>query len=89
MAAARGRRRAVARHATHGRHLPHLSRALHRHYVPGTWIAHVTIAPRVRLDRTPRVLEAAYEILPLTGTLTRAALVDAGTGEVYPLPGML
>ncbi|MBL0887983.1 2'-5' RNA ligase family protein [Myceligenerans indicum] len=59
---------------------------LHRHYVPGVWSPHVTVAPRVRLDQTPLVLEAAYEILPLTGTLTRAALVDAGTGTVHPLP---
>lgn len=58
---------------------------LHMHYVPGTWIPHVTVAPRVRLDQTPLVLEAAYEILPLTGTLTHAALIDAGTGTVHPL----
>lgn len=58
---------------------------LHRHYVPGTWTPHVTVATRVRLDQTPLVLEAAYEIVPLTGTLTHAALVDAGTGTVHPL----
>ncbi|RPF20933.1 2'-5' RNA ligase family protein [Myceligenerans xiligouense] len=58
---------------------------LHRHYVPGDWTPHVTVATRVRLEQTPLVLEAAYEILPLTGTLTHAALVDAGTGTVHPL----
>ncbi len=58
---------------------------LHKHYVPGIWTPHVTLAPRVRLEQTPLVLEAAYEILPLTGMLTRAALVDAGTGTVHPL----
>jgi hypothetical protein len=58
---------------------------LHKHYVPGIWTPHVTGATRVRLEQTPLVLEAAYEILPLTGTLTRAALVDAGTGAVHPL----
>lgn len=58
---------------------------LHRHYVPGVWTPHVTLAPRVPLDRTRQVLAAAYEILPLTGSLTRAALVDAGTGAVHPL----
>lgn len=59
--------------------------ALHKHYVPGTWTPHVTVAPRVPLDQTPLVLAAAYEILPLTATLTQAALIDAGTGEVYAL----
>ncbi|MBE1875550.1 2'-5' RNA ligase family protein [Myceligenerans pegani] len=58
---------------------------LHMHYVPGVWTPHVTLAPRVRLEQTPLVLEAAYEILPLTGRLTHAALVDAGTGAVHPL----
>lgn len=59
--------------------------ALHKHYVPGTWTPHVTVATRVRLDQTPLVLAAAYEILPLRGTLARAALIDAGTGQVHPL----
>ena len=58
---------------------------LHKHYVPGRWTPHVTVATRVRLEQTPQVLEAAYEILPLTGTMTRAALVDAGTGAMHPL----
>lgn len=58
---------------------------LHKHYVPGVWTPHVTVGTRVRLEQTPLVLEAAYEILPLTGTLTRAALVDAGSGAVHPL----
>ncbi|GHH76230.1 2'-5' RNA ligase family protein [Promicromonospora soli] len=58
---------------------------LHKHYVPGVWTPHVTVATRVRLEKTPLVLEAAYEILPLTGTMTRAALVDAGTGTVHLL----
>lgn len=59
--------------------------ALHKHYVPGVWTPHVTVATRVRLEQAPLVLAAAYEILPLAGTLPRAALVDAGTGVVHPL----
>ncbi|GAA4704073.1 hypothetical protein APR04_000623 [Promicromonospora umidemergens] len=61
---------------------------LHEHYVPGSWTPHVTVATRVRLEQTPLVLEAAYEIVPLTGTMTHAALVDAGTGTVHPLAGV-
>lgn len=58
---------------------------LHKHYVPGIWTPHVTVATRVPLEQTPLVIEAAYEIVPLTGVLTHAALVDAGTGTVHPL----
>jgi hypothetical protein len=58
---------------------------LHQHYVPGVWTPHVSVATRVRLEQTPLVLEAAYEMVPLVGSLTHAALVDAGTGTVYPL----
>ncbi|WP_454857831.1 2'-5' RNA ligase family protein [Promicromonospora soli] len=58
---------------------------LHKHYVPGVWTPHVTLATRVRLEQTPLVLEAAYEIVPLTCTMTHAALIDAGTGAVHPL----
>jgi hypothetical protein len=58
---------------------------LHKHYVPGIWTPHVTLATRARLDQASLVLAAAYEILPLTGTLARAALVDAGSGVVHPL----
>ncbi|MFD2792171.1 2'-5' RNA ligase family protein [Promicromonospora vindobonensis] len=61
---------------------------LHKHYVPGIWTPHVTVATRVPLEQTPLVLEAAYEIVPLTATLTHAALVDAGTGTVHPLAVM-
>ncbi|MFI6428092.1 2'-5' RNA ligase family protein [Promicromonospora sp. NPDC050880] len=59
---------------------------LHKHYVPGIWTPHVTVATRARLEQTPLVLEAVYEIVPLTGTLSHAALIDAGTGATHALP---
>lgn len=62
---------------------------LHRHYEPGRWVPHCTLAPRLRLAQLPTVAAAAYDLLPLTATVTAAALVDSGTGARYPLPHLL
>jgi len=59
--------------------------ALHRHYVPGLWVPHCTVAPRVRLEDLPRLAASVYDILPLTTTVESATLIDSGTGEQYPL----
>jgi 2'-5' RNA ligase len=59
---------------------------LHRHYEPGTWMPHCTIAPRVPLPILPVLAAAVYEVLPLAARVDRAALVDSGTGETWPLP---
>jgi len=58
---------------------------LHRHYYPGRWLPHCSMAPRARLDRLPVLAAAAYDVLPLTARLTRAALIDSATGEQFPL----
>jgi 2'-5' RNA ligase len=62
---------------------------LHRHYEPGRWVPHCTLAPRLRLAQLPTVAAAAYDLLPLTATVDAAALVDSGTGERFPLPHLL
>jgi hypothetical protein len=59
---------------------------LHRHYEPGAWMPHCTIAPRVPLPILPVLAAAVYEVLPLAARVDRAALVDSGTGEIWPLP---
>lgn len=58
---------------------------LHRHYLPGRWLPHVSIAPRARLQDLPVVADVAYAVLPLTVQADRAALVDSATGERWPL----
>lgn len=58
---------------------------LHRHYRPGVWVPHCTLAPRTTLDRLPTVAAAVFDVLPLVTTLDRVALIDTGTGEEYPL----
>jgi 2'-5' RNA ligase len=58
---------------------------LHRHYEPGLWVPHFTIAPRVRLGSLPEVAALVYDVLPLQVLADRAALVDSSTGRVWPL----
>ena len=58
---------------------------LHRHYVPGVWVPHCTIAPRVPLVALPVLAAAVYDVLPLKVDADRAALIDSGTGEIWPL----
>jgi 2'-5' RNA ligase len=61
---------------------------LHKHYRPGVWVPHCSLAPRVQLAQLPAAVSAVFDVLPLNTTLDRAALVDSATGEVQPLPTM-
>ncbi len=58
---------------------------LHKHYVPGTWLPHCSLAPRASLAQLPVLAAAVYDVLPLPARLDRAALIDSGTGEQWPL----
>ena len=62
---------------------------LHRHYEPGAWTPHLTLAPRLHLHDLPRVAGIVYDVLPLEATGTRAALIDTSTGARYPLPHLV
>lgn len=59
---------------------------LHRHYEPGLWVPHCTLAPRVRLEQLSTLAALVYDVLPLHATADRAALVDSSTGRRVPLP---
>ncbi|MDQ4007407.1 MAG: 2'-5' RNA ligase family protein [Actinomycetota bacterium] len=61
---------------------------LHRHYAPGAWVPHCTVAPRVPLTALPVLAAAVYDVLPLPARADRAALVDSGTGRVWPLASL-
>ena len=61
---------------------------LHKHYRPGIWLPHCSVAPRATLAQLPVVVAAVLEVLPLQVTLDRAALVNSATGEVSPLPSL-
>jgi 2'-5' RNA ligase len=59
--------------------------ALHRSYRPGSWLPHLTLAPRLRLEDLPVLARHAFEVLPLEATLVRTAAVDTSTGHLTPL----
>jgi 2'-5' RNA ligase len=58
---------------------------LHRHYQPGRWVPHCTLAPRVPLAALPVLAAAVYDVLPLEATADHAALIDSSTGQLWPL----
>jgi 2'-5' RNA ligase len=58
---------------------------VHRHYLPGAWLPHLTLATRSQAEALPRIARRVYEVLPLVAMLDRAAVVDTSTGDVHPL----
>jgi 2'-5' RNA ligase len=61
----------------------------HRHYLPGQWLPHLTLAPRLPVRQVGTLAERVFEVLPLIGTLSSAALVDTSTGVVDLLPHLV
>ncbi len=61
---------------------------LHRHYRPGVWVPHCTLAPRTTLQQLPTIAAAVFDVLPLVATADRAALIDTSTGTQYPLDSL-
>lgn len=61
---------------------------LHKHYVPGIWLPHCSLAPRAMLAQLPEVVGAVLDVLPLRARLDRAALVNSATGDVCQLPSL-
>jgi hypothetical protein len=58
---------------------------LHKHYRPGVWLPHCSLAPRATLAQLPAVVKSVMDVLPLQARLDRAALVNSATGEIIPL----
>ena len=58
---------------------------LHKHYVPGRWLPHSSLAPRAPLAQLPSLAAAVYDLLPLHAQLNRAALINSATGDLWPL----
>jgi len=61
---------------------------LHKHYRPGVWLPHCSLAPRATLAQLPAVVATVMDVLPLQARLDRAALVNSATGEISPLAEM-
>jgi 2'-5' RNA ligase len=56
---------------------------LHRHYRPGSWVPHLTLAPRLHTADLPAVARIVYDVLPLTAPVTRAKLIETSTGAQH------
>ena len=61
---------------------------LHKHYRPGRWLPHCSVAPRASLAQLPALAAVIYEVLPLEARLDRLVLIDSATGEVWPVPAV-
>jgi 2'-5' RNA ligase superfamily len=61
---------------------------LHKHYRPGFWLPHCSLAPRATLAQLPSVVAAVMDVLPLRARLDRAALVNSATGDISPLAAL-
>ena len=59
---------------------------LHRHYAAGSWVPHLTLAPRLHLTDLATVAALVYDVLPITATGESSALIDTSTGARHPLP---
>ncbi len=59
---------------------------LHRHYQAGEWVPHCSVSPRAAGPLLPIAVKAVTDALPMRLRVDRAALVDSGTGQTWPLP---
>lgn len=79
----------VERQATVVRAAESTGAELHRHYRPGAWMPHLTLAPRLHLADLPCVAGFVYDVLPFTATADRLALIETSTGERHVLPRLV
>jgi 2'-5' RNA ligase len=61
---------------------------LHRNYEPGRWVPHVSVATSASAGQLPAVVAAISDVLPLPVRADRAAVIETGTGEQWPLPAL-
>jgi 2'-5' RNA ligase len=59
---------------------------LHRHYEPGAWVPHISVATRATGTQLPLVVTEVSDALPLDLVASHAALIDSATGQTWPLP---
>jgi hypothetical protein len=58
---------------------------LHRNYEPGRWVPHVSVATKAPAEQLPTVVGAVSDVLPLPVWADRSAVIDTGTGGIWPL----
>lgn len=62
---------------------------LHHHYQPGRWVPHISLATGGTTAGLGLVATTVNDAMPVRVAVTRAALVDSGTGETWPLPRLV
>ena len=58
---------------------------LHRHYRPGSWVPHLTLAPRLHLTDLATVAALVYDVLPIEAVGESTVLIDTSTGARHSL----
>jgi 2'-5' RNA ligase len=58
---------------------------VHKHYEINRWLPHASLATRAPAGELAQLTASAYDVLPLTATVNRAALIDSATGRFWPL----
>jgi hypothetical protein len=51
-------------------------------------VPHVSIATGASAEQLPVITAAVSDVLPLTLHADRAALIDSGTGQLWPVDGV-
>jgi 2'-5' RNA ligase len=59
---------------------------VHRHYEPGRWLPHVSIATRARDEDLATVVTAVSDAVPLVLRVDRVALIETSDGRRWDLP---
>jgi 2'-5' RNA ligase len=78
----------TARQERVARALERVGADLHRHYRPGHWVPHVSVATRAQGAGQAAAVTTIADTLPLDLVVERAALIDSGTGETRWLPNL-
>jgi 2'-5' RNA ligase len=76
------------RQAAVARALASTGAVVHRHYEPGQWVPHISLATRATGATLPQAVTAIADTVPITLGVDRAALVDTSTGDLRPLPSL-
>lgn len=58
---------------------------LHKHYRPGGWIPHISIATRAHATQLPLAIKALTDVFPLDVVGDRWALIDSSSGRLWQL----
>lgn len=61
---------------------------LHYHYLPGRWVPHVLVGTGGNAQALPIIATTVNDTLPLRVQVAEAALIDSGTGQLWPLPSL-